>query len=363
MQANNDILSLLEARGAQLAREIQRAVILQPGALGDSLLTLPLVKLMKETLDLGGVDIIGHTEYVGILPERTCVDGIRSIDSAQLHRLFIEPTKFDLADRDPLIHVFADYSWIVSFLAEPNSDFEQNLIFTANCSHSAEVVSLALKPPAESGRHIAEFYIEQFAQQSELPGEQAAIREKEVLIKVTEADRDRGVDLLDQTRIDLSKRLVVMHPGSGGQKKCWHLENFVTVAKELRSRDIEVLFLLGPAEVERLRPAEKMYLHSTAACAAHLSLAQVIAVLSCADAFVGNDSGVTHLAAGLGLRTTALFGPTDPAVYRPLGPAVTVLRDTGLGFVERPSPGLQQAVLDSLALLLNEQDDATTDTR
>src|SRR5512147_1538119 len=112
MQANDDILSLLEAQGAQLAREVQRAVILQPGALGDCLLTLPLARFMKETLDLGGVDIIGHADYVGILPERTCVDGIRSIDSAQLHRLFIEPTKFDLADHDPLIHVFADYSWI-----------------------------------------------------------------------------------------------------------------------------------------------------------------------------------------------------------------------------------------------------------
>jgi heptosyltransferase-3 len=363
MQANNDILSLLEAQGAQLAREIQRAVILQPGALGDSILTLPLVKLMKETLDLGGVDIIGHTEYVGILPERTCVDGIRSIDSAQLHRLFVEPAKFDLADRDPLIHVFADYSWIVSFLAEPDSDFEQNLIFTANCSHSAEVISLALKPPAAGGRHIAEFYIEQFARQSELPLEQAGVKEKDILIKVTEADRDRSVDLLDQTRIDLSKRLVVLHPGSGGPKKCWHLENFVTVAKELRGRDIEVLFLLGPAEVERLRPAEKMYLHSTAACAAHLSLAQVVALLSGADAFVGNDSGVTHLAAGMGLRTIALFGPTDPSVYKPLGPSVTVLRDTRPGFAERPSPGLQKAVLDRLALLMNERYDATTDSR
>ncbi len=363
MQANNDILSLLEAKGAQLAREIQRAVILQPGALGDSILTLPLVKLMKETLDLGGVDIIAHTEYVGILPERTCVDGIRSIDSAQLHRLFVEPAKFDLVDRDPLIHVFADYSWIVSFLAEPNSDFEQNLIFTANCSHSAEVVTLSLKPPENAGRHIADFYIEQFARQSELTLEQAGVDSKGILIKITEADRDRGVDLLDQTRVDLSKRLVVMHPGSGGQKKCWHLENFITVAKELRSRDIEVLFLLGPTEVERLRPAEKMYLHSTAPCAAHLSLAQVIAILSGADAFIGNDSGVTHLAAGMGLRTIALFGPTDPAVYQPLGPAVTVLHDTGPGFAERPSPAFQQAVLDRLALFMNERHDATTDTR
>jgi len=348
MQANDDILSLLEAQGAQLAKEIQRAVILQPGALGDCLLTLPLVKFMKETLDLGGVDVIGHTDYVGILPERTCVDGIRSIDSAQLHRLFIEPTKFDLADRDPLIHVFADYSWIISFLSEPNSDFEQNLIFTANCSHSAEVVSVALKPPTDRRQHVAEFYMEQFARQTALPLEQARLDEKDLLLKVTEGDRDRGVDLLEQAGIDVSKRLIVIHPGSGAPRKCWHLDNFLSVAKEWRAQDIEVLFLLGPAEVERLGSAEKMYLVGAAKCVAHLSLAQVVGLLSCADAFLGNDSGVTHLAAGIGLRTVALFGPTDPAVYRPLGPAVTVIQDTTSGFAEWASLGVQKLVLDSL---------------
>lgn len=348
MQAENDILSLLEARSAQLAKEAQRAVIVQPGALGDCILTLPLVKLVKEALDLGGADLVGHAEYVGILPERSCVDGIRSIDSADLHKLFVEPDRFSLADRDPLIHLFADYSWIITFLGEPGSDFEQNLIFTANCSHSAEVVTVPLKPPQDGRQHIAEVYTEQFARQSGLPPEKAAVDHKGVLIRVAEGDRDRGVDLLEQAGIDLSKRLVVIQPGSGGRKKCWHLENFLNVARTLRSPEIEVLFLLGPAEVERLRPSEKVHIHGVTRCIAHLSLPQVVGLLSCADAFVGNDSGVTHLAAGLGLRTIALFGPTDPAVYRPLGPRVTVLQDQQEGFAEKASPELQKAVLDNL---------------
>ena len=348
MQVNNDILSLLEAKGAQLAKEIQRAVILQPGALGDCILTLPLAKLIKQALDLGGVDIIGHAEYVGILPERSCVDGIRSIDSAELHRLFVEPGKFDLADHDPLIHTFIDYSWIISFLGEPDGDFEQNLIFTTNCSHSAEIITLSLKPPMGKRQHVAEFFVEQFARHSGLSAEQTKIDEKGILIRVTDADRDCGVDLLEQAGIDLSKRLVVVHPGSGGRKKCWHLDNFLTVAKTSRSQETEVVLLLGPAEVERLRPSEKVRIHGVAKCMAHLSLTQVVGLLSCADAFVGNDSGVTHLAGAMGLRTVALFGATEPAVCRPLGPAVTVVHDPGNDFAQRPSPALQKAVLDAL---------------
>jgi len=169
MQANDNILELLREKGAEAARGASRAVILQPGAIGDCVLTLPLAGFMKASLGLGGIDILGHTEYISILPGRTCVDGIRSIDSIDLHRLFAETKTFDLADGDPLINVFADYTWIVTFLGEPNSNFEQNLIFTANCSHSAEVMTLSMKPPETFGAHLTDFYTQQFIDQSGLP--------------------------------------------------------------------------------------------------------------------------------------------------------------------------------------------------
>lgn len=351
MQAETDILALLEAKGVQMAKETQRAVILQPGALGDCILTLPLVKILKEGLNLGGVDIIGHTDYIGIFPGRSCVDGVRSMDSTDLHRMFVEPAKFDLADWDPLIGIFSVYSWIVTFLGEPGSNFEQNLIFTANCSHSAEIITLSMKPSADGKAHIAESYVQQFAGQSALSPEQAKVAMDKVLIRVTEADRDTGVELLDQAEINLSRKLVVIHPGSGGPRKCWHLENFVSVAQGLRTQGFEVLFLLGPAEMERLRPAEEARLYGAARCMGHLSLAQVLGLLSCADAFIGNDSGVSHLAAGIGLRTYVLFGPTEPAMYRPIGPAVTVFQDTQETFADKPSPDLQKQVLATVAAI------------
>jgi len=260
MQVTNDILSLLEAKGAQVAQETQRAVILQPGALGDCVVTLPLVKTMKEALGLGGVDIIGHTDYVGIFPERTAVNSVRSLDTTEVHRLFTESSQFDLVDGDPLIHVFADYSWIVSFLGEPDGHFEQNLIFTANCSHSAEVFTLALKPPRECTEPVAQFYVDQFAKQADLTLPTAKIPTAERLIKVTEGDRDAGVELLDQTGVDVSKRLAVIHPGSGGRHKCWHLDNLLAIARCLQIEEIEVVFLLGPAETDRFGTTE------TAAC-------------------------------------------------------------------------------------------------
>ncbi len=348
MQTDDDILNLLKEKVAQAARAAQRGVILQPGAIGDCILTLPLAKFMKDSLRLGGIDILGHTEYIGILPGRTCVDSVRSIDSMNLDRLFAETKAFDLKDGDPLITAFAEYAWIVTFLGEPDSDFEQNLIFTANCSHSAEVITLSMKPPKDFSEHLTDFYIRQFMDQSGLSLQGWQVRPDDCLIKTAEADINRGKELLREIGLDAREKPVVIQPGSGGPDKCWHLDNFLAVAKELNSKDIEVIFLLGPAELDRFSDAMIKKIKSVARCLKDLSLTQVLRLLSCADGFVGNDSGITHLAAGLGVRTLAVFGPTNPAVYRPIGPTVTVFVDNTRTFAKKGSAKLQQKLLEVL---------------
>ena len=335
-------------KGVEVAREARCGLILQPGSIGDCILTLPLVGFMKDCLELGGVDILGHTEYIGILPGRTCADAIRSMDSVDLHRLFAEAKTFDLVDGDPLINVFDEYAWIVTFLGEPNSNFEQNLIFTANCSHSAEVITLPTKLPKKFSSHIADSYIQEFITQSGLSLELPRIRPDDVLIRATEADVNKGRELLKEIGIDSSEKTVVIQPGSGGLDKCWHLDNFLAVAKELGYQGMEVVFLLGPAESDRLSDETIKNTTGVAKCLTDLSLTQVLGLLSCADTYIGNDSGITHLAAGLGIRTVAVFGPTDPNVYRPIGPAVTVFASQATTFANQPSVKLQQELLEAL---------------
>jgi heptosyltransferase-3 len=348
MADNDDILNLLREKGAEVVRSGQSGLILQPGAIGDCVLTLPLAAFMKDCLGLGTVDILGHTEYIGILPGRTCADGIRSMDSVELHRLFAEARTFDLADGDPLITVFADYAWIVTFLGEEHSNFEQNLIFTANCSHSAEVITLSMKPPADSSAHVTEYCLRQFIAQSGLSLEFRTAPSEEVLIRTTESDTNRGRELLSEMEVDSCEKIALIQPGSGGADKCWHLQNFVGVARELGKLGMQVIFLLGPAEQERFSEGAIGDMASVAMCATDLSLTQVLGLLSCADMFVGNDSGITHLAAGAGVRTFAVFGPSDPQVYRPLGPAVTIFENATADFAKKPSAEAQKALLELL---------------
>jgi len=75
---------------------------------------------------------------------------------------------------------------------------------------------------------------------------------------------------------------------------------------------------------------------------------EVLGLVACAGAFIGNDSGIAHLAAGLGVRTFALFGPTNPSMYRPIGPVVTIFEGNPRTFAGRSSVSLQRRLVEAV---------------
>ena len=172
------------------------------------------------------------------------------------------------------------------------------------------------------------------------------IQTGDCLIKATDADINTGKKLLRETGLGIGQKQMVIQPGSGGTKKCWHLENFLAVAKELDSRGAEVIFLLGPAETERYSEETIEKISGFGKCLTDLSLTQVLGLLSCVDGFIGNDSGITHLAAALGVRTYSIFGPTNPEVYKSIGPDVTVFASKLASFARKPSMRSQQKFLE-----------------
>jgi heptosyltransferase III len=110
----------------------------------------------------------------------------------------------------------------------------------------------------------------------------------------------------------------LIHPGSGSSRKNWPLERFIELSRRLEGLGHRVVWIRGPAEMgqpeawtgERLdRP----------------SLQALAATLAASRLFIGNDSGVSHLAAAVGAPTVALFGPTSQTVWRPDGPRVRVV--------------------------------------
>jgi ADP-heptose:LPS heptosyltransferase len=114
-----------------------------------------------------------------------------------------------------------------------------------------------------------------------------------------------------------SDRLII-HPGSGSPAKCWPW------FKELTDQVPDSIVLLGPCEAQ---------FHTNRPRLEGLTLQSVAEELRSCRAFIGNDSGITHLAAYWGCPTIALFGPTDPRIWGPTGRRVTILRKTPLSAI------------------------------
>lgn len=117
-------------------------------------------------------------------------------------------------------------------------------------------------------------------------------------------------------RHHLGSDVLVVHPGSGSARKNW--EGMGEAAAAWRSSGGQVVALIGPAEgASTLVPHEAVLRDE--------GLDRVAAVLALSPRYLGNDSGISHLAGMVGARGVALFGASDPAVWRPLGGSVRVL--------------------------------------
>lgn len=128
-----------------------------------------------------------------------------------------------------------------------------------------------------------------------------------------------------------NSRILVLHPGSGGKKKRWASEGFAHVAQWWKARrNSKIVILLGPAEEQEVEGWRLVGKVESA-----LSVWQAAALLSRAEVYVGNDSGVSHLAGAVGARGVVLFGPTRPQQWRPLGGALSPLQNVSYR-TERP---------------------------
>ena len=112
---------------------------------------------------------------------------------------------------------------------------------------------------------------------------------------------------------------VLIHPFSGSPKKDWPLDRFRALARRLAVR-WAVQWVVEPGGrtvdgVDLAPPTRDLF--------------ELACRLAGARLYVGNDSGITHLAAAAGAPVLALFGPTDPAVWGPRGGRVRILSSGG----------------------------------
>ncbi|MGD0138395.1 MAG: glycosyltransferase family 9 protein [Tepidisphaeraceae bacterium] len=139
---------------------------------------------------------------------------------------------------------------------------------------------------------------------------------------------------------------VGIHPGAGSPTKCWPLDSYLELIDRLHDAGHRCRIFLGEVEMERWPGEEIHRLQSADETVQPATYLDLFRELSACSAFVGNDSGPGQLAGIIGLPSVILFGSTDPAIWKPLGPRVGVLRREPLASL--PAEQVCQAVARTL---------------
>ena len=281
--------------------------IFHSGALGDFVLTWPMILGVARTMPQCRVIVVAAGDK-GKLAEKVLRVESRDVEGGW-GDLFGDG---ELAERPT--HLLEGARLVLSFVADERSVWEQNV---RRLAPDAEVHFLAGRPTRE-GVHATDFLLEQLAGDPVVSAGTAGM---------IESIRKTG---LMPRAFDIAGPIVV-HPGSGSPAKNWPAERWI---EWIKRQDRPVRVLIGEVERERLPADVLARFAAVAEVVEPATLPTLVDALTGVGGFVGHDSGPTHLAAMLGLPTLALFGPTDPAVWSPLGPRVTVLRHEPLASLD-----------------------------
>jgi heptosyltransferase-3 len=245
-----------------------RRLLIRPGGIGDCILSLPALEYLKG----------GYTEVwvpSDIVPLIRFADLVRPIASTGLDLMGlpgVEPPR-------ALVEKLRSFDSIVSWYGANRDEFQAQ---TRQLGLPFRFLS-ALPSPGER-IHTADFFLRQAG---------------------GEGDAIPRIDCPSGIRGDFA----VIHPFSGSSRKNWPLERFRELSQRLAW---PVQWSAGPQEkLEGAVRFENLY--------------ELACWLATARVYIGNDSGITHLAAAAGVPVVAIFGPTDPAIWAPRGERVRVV--------------------------------------
>lgn len=281
-----------------------RILVIRGGAIGDFILTLPAIRLIRENFPQCAIEILGYRHIAALADGRFYAEATRSIDYGPLAGFF-NPR----SDLDPgLVAYFTGFQQIVSYIFDPDRLFESGL-------RRAGVRNLiSASPKIAAGTHAAH--------QLARPLESLALWLEDPAARLFPSDADLAA--AEKILAGRDGPFIAIHPGSGSQTKNWPLDGWLALAQWIPST-IGHLLVVGGESDDRQLAALRSLNSDGMTFLEGLPLPVLAAIFSKCRLFVGHDSGISHLAAAAGAPCVLLFGPTDPGVWAPANPGVHVL--------------------------------------
>lgn len=316
---------------------MRQVLLLRPGALGDAVLTLPVLHALK-VAGARGVTILGTPASWSFLRKDVVGLELSVHDLGASDWLGLFATGASLSVKAQAVLARCDLALVYLGLNSSVTEHALKACGIANvlCLDAPKMGACSTEPAKEpdsdlihashaarrlldplsvvlSNQHTASALLQEHWQQAQ-----------DAFLSVTPTETQAALNRLGLEHPPTGG-MVGLHPGSGGKAKCWPAERYAALAEASYDQfGLTPLVFFGPAD-ENVCQAFEAARHQAPHVlrATQFPLREVMALLALSRAFVGNDSGVTHLAAR-GCPTLALFGPTDPRVWKPLGRRVAV---------------------------------------
>jgi heptosyltransferase III len=262
---------------------------------GDFILTLPAIRLLKETIPDCELEILGYPSIAVLAVAAGYADSVRSLEHRSMALLFVPGAKLD-AELEAWLKSF---NLVVSYLFDPDGILRENM------QRIGVKTFLNMPHRVVDGQGYA------------------ATQLAQPLQKIAFFLEDERPRIVVKDIEPFQPKRIALHPGSGGLKKNWPVEHWCRLGKELAETH-ELALITGEAEHERGITAAVThawrgmnYLHWD-----RLLLPELARMLPSCDWFLGHDSGTAHLAAACGLRCHLFFGPSHAETWAPRGAVI-----------------------------------------
>lgn len=277
---------------------MKNILVIRGGAIGDFILTMPVLSALRARYPAAQLELLANPSIASLATNFDLADNIRDLGSQPFAPLFSLEGKCSPAIAEWLSH----FDLIICYLYDPAKIFETNI----RRHSTAQYITGPHRPNEQSTAH-------------------ASLQLLEPVGVLSSKAFDVGRWTLNVGRSPSNK--IAIHPGSGSPQKNWPEQNWRSLLQHLVSTsDDNILLIGGEAERDRLPQLAELVPLSRRDVALELPLVELADRLKHCRVFIGHDSGITHLAALLGLDCIVLWGPSNDRVWRPVGDRVQVLR-------------------------------------
>ncbi len=307
-----------------------RILVIRGGAIGDFVLTLPAIKLLRDNFPDAHLEILGYKHIIALAEGRFYAHATRSIEYAAMAGFFAANAKL----APDLVEYFASFHQVVSYLFDPDG------IFAANLARSGVKNFIHASPKLDDS--------ERAASQLARPLQGLALFLEDPAAALYPSADDRA--FAARFFAGCHTPVVAIHPGSGGEAKNWPVGHWTALGEWLLARDpaAGILLIGGEADRAALAALSTAWKGRNVWFAEDLPLYHVAALLERCKLFIGHDSGISHIAAAVGIPCLLMFGPTDPEVWAPANANVRCIQAPA-GDMANLQPGVvENAVLQML---------------